>query len=147
MSSTKEPGTEPSFVTTREELDRYYALGVRRFAGARMMGAIFEADADVTASLLPPPLEQAPTPGGLIFIAEYPDTNMGPGYREAALFLRCAFRGVEGSHCLSMPIDDETRMVNGRDIFGLPKKMASIGWERSGNRVSGWVERKGVRFV
>lgn len=147
MSSAEIPVTKTSFAKTPEELDRYYALGVRRFEGARMMGVIFEADADVTASLLPPPLEQAATPGGLIFIAEYPDTNMGPGYREAALFLRCAFRGEEGSYCLSMPIDDETRMVNGRDIFGLPKKMASIGMERSGDRVSGWVERKGVRFV
>ncbi len=147
MSSEAESFTEPSFAKTRGELDRYYALGVRTFEGARMMGALFEADADVTASLLPPPLEQSPTPGGLIFIAEYPDTNMGPGYREAALFLRCGFGGEEGSYCLSMPIDDETRMVNGRDIFGLPKKMASIGLERSGDRVSGWVERKGVRFV
>lgn len=147
MSAAQEPVTEASFVKTKQELDRYYALGVRSFEGARMMGVIFEADADVTASLLAPPLEQAATPGGLIFIAEYPDTNMGPGYREAALFLRCAFRGEQGSYCLSMPIDDETRMVNGRDIFGLPKKMASIGMERSGDRVSAWVERKGVRFV
>lgn len=147
MSSAEEPVTQESFVKTRQELDRYYALGVRQFEGARMMGVIFEADAEVTASLLPPPLEQVPNPGGLIFIAEYPDTNMGPGYREAALFLRCAFRGEEGSYCLSMPIDDETRMVNGRDIFGLPKKMASIGLERTDNRVLGWVQRKGVCFV
>lgn len=147
MATAEEPVTEASFVKTKAELDRYYALGVRRFEGARMMGVIFDADADITASLLPPPLEQAPTPGGLIFIAEYPDTNMGPGYREAALYLRCTYRGEEGSYCLSMPIDDEIRMVNGRDVFGLPKKMASIGIERSGNRVSGWVERNGVRFV
>ncbi len=82
-----------------------------------------------------------------MFIAEYPTTNLGPGYREAALFLRCRFQGEDGSYCLSMPIDDETRMVNGRDIFGLPKKMATIGIDRAGSQVTGWVERKGVRFV
>lgn len=136
-----------SFAKTKEELDRYYGLGVRKFEGARMMGAMFEADADITASLLPPPLEQSPMPGGLIFIAQYGDTNMGPGYREAALFLRCSFEGKMGSYCLSMPIDDEIRMVNGRDVFGFPKKMASIGMQREGKRISGWVERKGVRFV
>jgi acetoacetate decarboxylase len=135
------------FVKTREELDRYYALGVRKFTGARMMGVMFETDPEVTARLLPPPLEQADTPGGLIFIADYPVTNLGPGYREAALFVRCKYRGEAGSHCLSMPITNEARMHNGRDVFGFPKKMAEIHLEKDGRRVHGWVERVGVRFV
>ena len=135
------------FVKTQEELDRYYQLGVRQFDGARMMGVMFGADADVTARLLPPPLEQAEQPGGLIFIAEYPDTNLGPGYWEAALFLRCSYQGEAGSYCLSMPITSEPRMHNGRDVFGFPKKLASIHLEREGEEVHGWVERYGVRFV
>jgi len=136
-----------SFVPTPDELDSYYALGVRRFEGARMIGAMFTADDAVTAALLPPPLEQSPMPGGLVFIAEYSDTNLGPGYREAALFLRCSHEGEMGNYCLSMPITDETRMANGRDIFGFPKKMAEIGMRREGSRVTGWAERKGVRFL
>ena len=62
-----------SFTKTTEELDRYYGLGVRKFSGARMLGVMFQADADVTASLLPPPLENSPMPGGLIFIANGPE--------------------------------------------------------------------------
>ena len=38
-------------------------------------------------------------------------------------------------------------MHNGRDIFGLPKKMSHISLEREGDTVRGWVERAGVRFV
>jgi len=136
-----------SFVKEQGELDRYYSLGVRRFEGARMMGVMFTAPDEVTAPLLPPPLEQAAMPGGLIFIAEYPETNLGPGYREAALFLRCQYEGEAGSHCLSMPIDNEARMHNGRDIFGFPKKLAEIHFERDGAKACGWVERNGVRFV
>jgi acetoacetate decarboxylase len=135
------------FVKTREELDRYYALGVRKFTGARMMGVIFETEAEVTAPLLPPPLDQADAPGGLIFIAHYPVTNLGPGYKEAALFIRCKYQGEAGSYCLSMPITNEARMHNGRDVFGFPKKMARIHLEKSGQDVHGWVEREGVRFV
>jgi len=135
------------FVKTGEELERYYRLGVRQFLGAQMLGVMFGSPPEVTAPLLPAPLEQAEMPGGLIFIAEYPRTNLGPGYREAALFVRCRYRGEAGSYCLSMPITSEPRMHNGRDIFGLPKRMADIHLERAGNEVRGWVERNGVRFV
>ena len=117
------------FVKTREELERYYGLGVRKFTGARMMGVIFETRPEVTARLLPAPLEQADAPGGLIFIADYPVTNLGPGYREGALFIRCKYKSEPGSYCLSMPITNEGRMHNGRDVFGFPKKMARIHLE------------------
>ena len=135
------------FVKTSGELDRYYGLGLRRFTGARMMGVLFETRSPVTARLLPPPLEQADAPGGLIFIAEYPNTNLGPGYKEGALFIRCKYRGESGSYCLSMPITNEARMHNGRDVFGFPKKMAHIHLEKKDRRAHGWVERQGIRFV
>ena len=137
-----------SFVKTSEELERYYRLRVREFPEARMMGVMFSADLDLTRKLLPRPLEQSPMPGGLLFIAEYGDTNLGPGYREAALFLRCSYEGRPGSYCLSMPIDsDANRLHNGRDIYGFPKKAAKIHFEHNGNEAHGWVERNGVRFV
>lgn len=135
------------FVKTQEELNTYYKLGERRFTGARMMGVMFSTRAEVTERLLPPPLEQAELPGGLIFIAEYPKTNMGPGYREAALFIRCKYKGEAGSYCLSMPITSEARMHNGRDAFGFPKKMADIHLQRDGQKVHGWVAREGIRFL
>ncbi len=136
------------FVKTKEELNAYYGLGARHFKGALMMGVMFQTRPDIVSKLLPPPLQPADMPGGLIFIAQYPETNLGPGYREAALYLSCQYKGEQGTYCLSMPIDSEpNRMHNGRDIFGLPKKMADIHFEREGNRARGWVERLGTRFV
>jgi len=136
------------FVKTAKELDRYYQLGERKFIGARMLGVMIEVQPEISSRLIPPPLEPAETPGGLIFIAEYPETNLGPGYREAALFLNCRYKDEAGSYCLSMPIESEdSRLHNGRDIFGLPKKMARIQLEKEGRTVHGWVERRGIRFV
>jgi len=135
------------FVKTADELRRYYQLGDRRFIGAQMTGVMFTTPAEVTAPLLPPPLEQADLPGGLIFIAQYGETNLGAGYREAALFLRCKYKGEAGNYCLAMPIDSEPRMHNGRDVFGFPKKLAKIHVERKDNTVTGWVERNGKRFL
>lgn len=135
------------FTKTQEELDAYYGLAIRKFYGARMLGVMFETGAEIVERLLPPPLEPPDSPGGLMFIADYPETNLGPGYHEGALFIRCKYRGEAGSYCLSMPIDDEPRMHNGRDIYGFPKKLASIQVARDGADVSGWIERAGVRFV
>jgi len=136
------------FVKTKDELDGYYGLGVRKFIGAKMLGVLMEIKPDIVAGLLPPPLQPAEASTGLIFIAEYPVTNLGPGYREAALFLTCTYQGEQGSYCLSMPIDsEESRLYNGRDIFGFPKKMATIHLEKKGQHVHGWVERHGIRFV
>lgn len=135
------------FKRTKEELDRYYGLGVRRFIGAKMLGVMFETREEIARRLLPPPLEFADAPNGLIFIAEYPETNLGPGYRESALFLRCRYRGEVGNYCLAMPIDsEESRLYNGRDIFGFPKKIAKISLDREGDEAHGRVERHGIAF-
>lgn len=136
------------FCKTDQELAAYYGLGVRKFFGARMLGVVFQTSQKIVERLLPPPLEPAEAPTGMMFIARYPETNLGPGYREAALFLTCRYEGEQGNYCLSMPIDsEESRIYNGRDIFGFPKKAASIHLEEDGDVVSGRVERKGVRFV
>ncbi len=136
------------FVKTSDELDDYYNLGVRKFIGSEMLGVLFETKPEIVSKLLPPPLTPADAPTGLIFIANYPKTNLGPGYREAALFLNCKYQDEQGNYCLSMPIDsEESRLYNGRDIFGYPKKMAEIHLEKNAGGVHGWIERHGIRFV
>ncbi len=136
------------FVKTKEELDSYYSLGVRKFIDSRMLGVMFETRPEIVERLLPPPLEPADSPSGMMFIAQYPETNLGPGYREGALFLRCKHEGEAGSYCLAMPIDsEELRLYNGRDIFGFPKKLANIHLSREDDHVEGWIERHGIRFV
>ena len=136
------------FTKTQKELAAYYELGERKFDGAQILGVMFATRPEIVESLLPPPLEPTDNPLGLMFIAQYPETNLGPGYRESALFLNCQYEGEAGNYCLSMPIDSqESRLYNGRDIFGFPKKAAKIHVEFDGDRAHGWVERHGVRFV
>ncbi len=136
------------FVKTKQELDAYYSVKQRHFPGSRMLGAMFQTRPEVAERLLPPPLDPADSPGCLLFIAEYPETNLGPGYREAALFLQCKYKDEQGSYCLSMPIHSlESRLYNGRDIFGFPKKMATISLEKGDGVASGKVERHGISFV
>lgn len=135
------------WVKTKEELENYYRLGTRKFFGAKMLGVMFRTKPEIIKRVLPPPLEPLEEPNALIFIAEYPQTNLGPGYNEAGLFVQCKYKDEQGSYCLSMPIDNEARMHNGRDIFGFPKKLAKIHLERNGSKAYGFVERHGIRFV
>lgn len=135
------------FKKTVEELKNYYSIKTRDFKDAEMLGVMFNTTPEVIRELLPSPLLPTPSSSGLIFVAQYKDTNLGKGYREAALFLKCQYKGEEGTYCLSMPITDETRMVNGRDVFGYPKKMATINLEKSGSEAHAWVERNGVRLL
>ena len=136
------------FTKTAKELAGYYELKARKFPGAKIMGVVFETRPEIVERLLPPPLEPTGANNALMFIGQYPETNLGPGYREAALFLGCQYKGESGNYCLSMPIDSlESRIYNGRDIFGYPKKKANIHLEEDGDRVIGWVERHGIRFV
>ena len=136
------------FTKTEQELAGYYELGARRFVGARMLAVMFTTKEEIVARLLPPPLAPDDMPRGMMFIAEYPETNLGPGYRESALFIGCKYEGEAGNYCLSMPIQsEESRLANGRDIFGFPKKAATIHYKEDGDTVTGWVERGGIRFV
>lgn len=136
------------FVRTSQEMAAYRERAVRQFPGAQMIGLLYQTDPAAIERLLPPPLEPAAEPWALTYIAEFPGTNLGPGYREGALFIRCQYRGEVGNYCLSMPLEaPEDRMLNGRDIYGFPKKLAKVHFERQGNTATGWIERHGKRFV
>ncbi len=136
------------FVKTSEEIGRYYGHAVREFPGAEMLGFLYETDPKIVARLLPPPLEPAAEPWVLVYLSRFPETNLGPGYREGAMFLRCQYRGEIGNYCLSMPLDgSDDRIFNGREIYGFPKKTGTVHLARDGEVATGWIERKGIRFV
>ena len=136
------------FLKTDQEMEQYYGYAVREFPGAQMLGILYETDPAVIRKLLPPPLEPAAEPWALVYICKFPETNLGPGYREGAIFIRCSFKGEIGNYCLSMPLDgSDDRIFNGREIYGFPKKTGTVHLQREGAAAEGWIERKGVRFV
>lgn len=134
------------FVYTLEELRARQSRRVE-FYDAEMLTVYFETNPDNAAKLVPPPLKPGPFPMGFAFVAHYPKTNFNLGYYESALFLMVEHDGVEGLFCLAMPVDDDTALILGREIFGYPKKMARIYLEREGNDFCGGTERHGVRFL
>jgi acetoacetate decarboxylase len=139
-----------SFVWTKEQLQaaRRRTPFVARFTGAEILWTLGRTDEAVVAEVLPGPLRPAPDPLVFTFVANYPQTNFGVAYREGALFVAAMHRGELGWYCLSMPVDDDSAMIGGRDIQGFPKKMADrITLEQDGISVVGTVERRGVPIL
>lgn len=133
------------FIKTLEEIsEKYRKAG--EFYDAEALTVYFETKPEVVKRLLPPPLKPAAMPVGLAFVANYPKTNFGVSYLESAIFLLAEHNGDEGAFCLSMPVTNDIALILGREVFGYPKKIGEIHFEREGNDVRGWTERHGVRF-
>ena len=125
------------FVKTVEEIsEKYQPNG--EFYDAEVLTVYFETKSEVVERLLPPPLKPAALPIGAAFVANYPKTNFGVTYLESALFLLAQHNGEEGAYCLSMPVTNDIALILGREVFGYPKKMAEIGFEREGDQEAKW---------
>jgi acetoacetate decarboxylase len=117
------------------------------FYDAEMLLVLWETRPEIVRRLLPPPLQPARQAVAMAFVAHYPRTNFDVSYRESALFLRAEWQGEEGGYCLSMPVTNDIAMAGGREVFGFPKKIGDVRFQREGDTVSGWTERRGVRFM
>jgi acetoacetate decarboxylase len=117
------------------------------FFDAEMLAVFWETKPEIIARLLPPPLKPTKDPIAMAFVAFYPRTNFDVTYKESALFVRAAYNGEEGNYCLAMPVTNDIAMAGGREVFGYPKKMAEIHFERNNDLAQGWTERRGIRFM
>ncbi|MGH4039207.1 MAG: acetoacetate decarboxylase family protein [Sphaerochaeta sp.] len=117
------------------------------FYGAQMLNIVWETKPEVIAKLLPAPLKPVEgKPLVSVFIANYPKTSFAPPYKEAGLFIMAECDGVVGRYCLSMPITDGMAMAMGREVCGLPKKMADIELDIQDGKLSGSISRNGYKF-
>ena len=117
------------------------------FYDAEMLTLLWETKPEIIARLLPAPLKPAAQPVAMAFVADYPRTNFDCVYKETALFIRASYNGEEGNYCLSMPVTSDMAMAGGREMFGFPKKIADIHFKKDGESISGWTERRGIRFM
>ncbi|MFX1355054.1 MAG: acetoacetate decarboxylase family protein [Promethearchaeota archaeon] len=133
------------FVKTPKELEDLKRKSFD-FYDAEFMAVFWETKPEIVKRLLPPPLKPVKYPVAQAIIANYPKTNFGVIYKEAALFLFGEYNGVIGAYCLAMPVDNDMALIGGRELFGYPKKMSNIQFKKEGKTFEGWVERHGIRY-
>jgi len=130
------PADAPAFATPP-----YYYKNIQAIAVA------FETDPKEAAAALPVPLTlKEPATAALSFY-DYPWSTLGP-YKEAILALMCEYQGRTMAYIQQIMVDTEPPMLAGREIWGFPKKLATITYQVERDMLFGTMERpKGIRLA
>ncbi len=136
------------FVKTTEEIRQIQAvLAQPQFLGVRSLTVLFETTPQAIQALLPPPLEPLPEPLGSAWVGEIGNSNCVGPFLGAALYVRARYQDIVGNYCVTMPMSTAEAVTFGRELYGEPKKLAKIIFEREGEHVWGSVERFAVRHL
>ena len=104
------------------------------YRGATAIIASYEADPAAIAGLLPPgvsPLEDPPV--CLAWVVHYPFSTLGV-YNEAIMLVRVSFEGEPYTFCPFIYVDNDAALACGRELWGFPKKFASMGYAQARSR-------------
>ena len=108
----------------------------------------FETDLDAVLDVLPEPLELIEPASANLSIYWYPFTAAFGPYHEAILRLYARHEGKPLTYVQQIFVDTEPPMLAGREVWGFPKKLARIGFERDRDMIVGTLERPaGVRLA
>jgi acetoacetate decarboxylase len=135
------------FVKTPAEIERLEeVLGTARFVGGEMLGVTYRTDPDAVARVLPPGLEPVDEPIARVVVGRWRSNSVGD-FHGGSLYVTAQRDGVVADYVVSMFMDTDVPLLFGRDLYGEPKKLASVGLYRQHDRVSGWIARGGVRLI
>lgn len=117
------------------------------YKGARSIAIAFETDADAALEALPAPLSLSEPATAVLSFFEYPWTTFGP-YNEAILSLLVEHRSKPHTYIQHIVVDTEPPMLAGREIWGFPKKLATIEFKAERDMMFGTMERpRGLRIA
>jgi acetoacetate decarboxylase len=117
------------------------------YRNAEAVSIKFETDVEAALEALPEPLELIEPASANLSIYWYPFTTFGP-YHEAILRLYARHDGKPLTYIQQIFVDTEPPMLAGREVWGFPKKLATIGFSRDRDMIVGTLERPaGVRLA
>lgn len=116
------------------------------FYNIKTINYIYETNAKVIKSALPPPLECKGTP--LVLVSGFSmDSNCVGPFLGVSFWLSCNYRQIEGWYCFSMYVNTDTSLIFGREFYGEPKKMADIHLEVKENKIEMEVKRADLKIL
>ncbi len=125
--------------------------GQPAFVPMRALRCVYETDAEAVQAIVPRPLEVARDPQVHVSIAMLREARVAngppPEVASAVLAVRVAYDGVEGLYPIMMPTSSEQLLVQGRERFGEPRKLARVELFEQDGHVRASVERAGIRLL
>jgi len=136
------------FVKTQDEVRDIQAIYARpQFLGVRSLTVPFETTPEAVQALLPPPLEPTAEAVGSAWVGEIGNSNSVGPFRGAALYVRARYGDLVGDYCVTMPMSTDAAVTFGRELYGEPKRVAKIVFERQGEHIWGSAERYEIRYM
>jgi len=134
--------------TTQQQQALADAFAAPAFLDIRSLAVTFETDPAVVAELLPPPLLPAAEPRVSLSISEIRRSNCVGPFNGCSFNIACTYGGQPGLYCLTMPMNTDTAVIFGRELYAEPKKLAEVALDvRDDGRARGTVTRHGITYI
>ncbi len=117
------------------------------WTNAKVLAVEVGVSREPALALLPAALRLPDPPTATLFVADYPETQFGSIYHEAAVLLHVEDAAGPALHCPWMVVDDDTALILGREVLGFPKKMAEIRLDAREGGLVGTVRRRGAEIM
>lgn len=111
-----------------------------QYRGMELIIMEYTSDADCLAACLPEGMELTDTPTASMVIGLYHHSTFGP-YYEYISGIHAAFDGTVYHYIPYIFTSHEAPLIAGREVWGYPKKLATMGLETQSELYMGWLER------
>ena len=123
-----------------------YAKPPIYYRDVETIGISYETDTDAALALLPEGLVlPEPATASLLFI-RYPWSTLGP-YEETILGILCLWNDELKFYIAHIAVNSDIPLTAGREIWGYPKKMATISIGTEGDIIWGKMERPAGHLI
>jgi acetoacetate decarboxylase len=135
-------------VKSAEDIRRLQdAYATPAFLSARSLALTFRTDPEVARELIPPPLAPAADPVCSVAVFEIGRSNCVGGFNGGSINVACRYNGQDGLYCITMPMDTDTAVIFGRELYAEPKKVAAVALEIGPRFARGVVTRHGIPYI
>jgi acetoacetate decarboxylase len=141
-----------SYVWSAEQIQRYFGYYDGLTTRNTYSYLTFETTREFARAVLPPCFEPADEPTVTVSFMAFMEvsegyTNRAGRDRAAMIHINARYGDHEGIYYLSVFETEEVNLETGRELWGMPKKLAEVDSSDDGERLWGFVERKNHRLI
>jgi len=118
-----------------------------RYYDVERVSITYRTDESIIDRVLPPGLQ--PTDRSVVQadVMRVGHSNCVGGFDGGGLYVRAEQNGHEGDYCLALPMSTDAAITWGRELFGEPKKHATVSFDRNGDHIQAAVSRYDDRII
>jgi len=137
-----------AFLKSPEEIARIQALIANpRYSGLRSIVVPFLTKHEIIREVLPSGLEPTERPLATALVTHFGSSNYTGSLDFAAILVEARHGEHVGTYAAAMYVNTEPALIFGRELFGEPKKLATIAMQMGGGKLSAGCSRLGSSIL